>query len=216
MHYELDYAMAGIDELAAEFVPCALGWKWWAKTFKKDLQNAKLELVDVLHFLASEDMVRSGNVDDDSLTLCVVRIAECHRQAQILHRTFVNSATDAAELESGSMLLMKRLTKNLLISLSDEQRPVDWTAYFLLCLLVGSDFFDQYRLYIGKAVLNRFRAENGYKTGTYIKKWQLVELTEPLEDNAHLTEWLSTQGEVTEVEIHAFLTETYARHIIAV
>lgn len=39
-----------------------------------------------------------------------------------------------------------------------------------------------YRQYVGKNVLNFFRQDNGYKTGTYIKVWS------GREDNEHLVE----------------------------
>jgi hypothetical protein len=41
-----------------------------------------------------------------------------------------------------------------------------------------------YALYIGKNILNRFRQNNGYKTGEYRKLWQ------GREDNEHLVELL--------------------------
>lgn len=51
---------------------------------------------------------------------------------------------------------------------------------------IGMNFDELYRMYIGKNVLNRFRQDNGYKTGTYQKVWG------GMEDNAHLEHLLST------------------------
>jgi hypothetical protein len=51
-----------------------------------------------------------------------------------------------------------------------------------------------FSLYIGKNVLNRFRQNNGYKTGEYRKLWQ------GREDNEHLIELLeqlANQQQVT-------------------
>jgi len=47
----LNYTRALSQELAelTDSVP----WKWWAKYQKFDLQNARVEIVDMLHFLVS-------------------------------------------------------------------------------------------------------------------------------------------------------------------
>jgi hypothetical protein len=46
-------------------------------------------------------------------------------------------------------------------------------------------FDDLYRHYVGKNVLNFFRQDHGYKSGTYEKVWS------GREDNEHLTEVLT-------------------------
>ncbi|MBI4229388.1 MAG: dUTP diphosphatase [Planctomycetes bacterium] len=51
----LNYARAMSQEVAelTDSVP----WKWWAKYQKIDLDNAKVEIVDLLHFLVSAAQV---------------------------------------------------------------------------------------------------------------------------------------------------------------
>ncbi len=51
----LNYARAMSQEVAelTDSVP----WKWWAKYQKLDLDNAKVEIVDLLHFLVSAAQV---------------------------------------------------------------------------------------------------------------------------------------------------------------
>jgi dimeric dUTPase (all-alpha-NTP-PPase superfamily) len=39
-------------------------WKWWSKHQKFDLQNARVEVVDMLHFLVSLAQVLGMNADD--------------------------------------------------------------------------------------------------------------------------------------------------------
>ncbi|ACD84319.1 dUTPase [Candidatus Methylacidiphilum infernorum] len=51
MQWLLNYTRAISQELA-ELVDC-IPWKWWAKYQKLDLQNARVEVVDLLHFLIS-------------------------------------------------------------------------------------------------------------------------------------------------------------------
>jgi hypothetical protein len=49
-----------------------------------------------------------------------------------------------------------------------------------------------YGMYIGKNILNRFRQNNGYKSGEYRKLWQ------GREDNEHLVELLEELSGVVE------------------
>jgi hypothetical protein len=51
--------------------------------------------------------------------------------------------------------------------------------------LIGMEFDELYRHYVGKNVLNFFRQDHGYKEGTYVKTWH------GREDNEHLAELLA-------------------------
>ena len=58
----LNYTRAMNQELAelTDSVP----WKWWAKYQKFDAQNAKVEVVDLFHFLISMAQVLGMSADD--------------------------------------------------------------------------------------------------------------------------------------------------------
>lgn len=58
----LNYCRAMSQEIAelTESVP----WKWWAKYQKFDQQNARVEVVDLFHFLISLAQVLSMSADD--------------------------------------------------------------------------------------------------------------------------------------------------------
>jgi dimeric dUTPase (all-alpha-NTP-PPase superfamily) len=58
----LDYCRAMSQEIAelTDSVP----WKWWAKYQKLDLQNARVEVVDLFHFLISLAQVLGMSADD--------------------------------------------------------------------------------------------------------------------------------------------------------
>ena len=58
----LNYTRAMTQELAelTDSVP----WKWWAKYQKFDVQNAKVEVVDLFHFLISMAQVLGMSADD--------------------------------------------------------------------------------------------------------------------------------------------------------
>lgn len=51
IHWVLNYTRATSQELA-ELVD-SVPWKWWAKYQEFDVQNAKVEVVDLFHFLIS-------------------------------------------------------------------------------------------------------------------------------------------------------------------
>jgi dimeric dUTPase (all-alpha-NTP-PPase superfamily) len=58
----LNYTRAASQELA-ELVD-SVPWKWWAKYQKFDLQNARVEVVDLFHFLISLAQVLGMDAKD--------------------------------------------------------------------------------------------------------------------------------------------------------
>lgn len=58
----LQYCRAMTQEVA-ELTDC-VPWKWWAKYQKLDLQNARVEIVDLLHFLVSLAQVAGMDADE--------------------------------------------------------------------------------------------------------------------------------------------------------
>jgi dimeric dUTPase (all-alpha-NTP-PPase superfamily) len=62
VQWVLNYARAMTQELAelTDSVP----WKWWAKYQKFDRQNARVEVVDLFHFLISMAEILGMSADD--------------------------------------------------------------------------------------------------------------------------------------------------------
>ena len=60
--WTLNYIRA-LQQEAAELTD-SLPWKWWAKYQKFDIQNARVEVVDMLHFLVSIAEVLGMKSDD--------------------------------------------------------------------------------------------------------------------------------------------------------
>lgn len=62
IHWLLNYCRAMSQEIAelTDSVP----WKWWAKYQTFDEQNAKVEIVDLFHFLISAAQVLGMSADD--------------------------------------------------------------------------------------------------------------------------------------------------------
>jgi len=62
-----------------------------------------------------------------------------------------------------------------------------------------------YKLYVGKNILNKFRQNNGYKEGSYIKVWN------GQEDNVVMQTILDTKTDITPNELYDALKEAYPK-----
>jgi dimeric dUTPase (all-alpha-NTP-PPase superfamily) len=62
VQWVLNYTRAMAQEIA-ELVD-SVPWKWWAKYQKFDVQNARVEVVDLFHFLVSIAQVLGMGADD--------------------------------------------------------------------------------------------------------------------------------------------------------
>ena len=158
------WAEQGYAYYRAVWVECAelldhFGWKWW-KLQTADLDQVRLEIVDIWHFGLSE-LLRQG------------RIAGGRVDADIV-----------ASFASGLMLaggdLRDAVERLALESLRERDFSID--AFVAVMRALPMTFDELYRHYVGKNVLNQFRQAHGYKTGAYRKVWA------GREDNAHLVE----------------------------
>ncbi len=148
----------------AIWVECAelldhFGWKWW-KHQSADLEQVKLEIVDIWHFGLSE-LIRDGRIGAGHIDAGVVSAFD---------RIGTSSPRDFRE------------TVEALAGATLAQRGFPVDAFVDLMGALPLDLDELYRIYIGKNVLNNFRQANGYKSGTYIKVWL------GREDNEHLFE----------------------------
>lgn len=74
----LNYCRAMSQELAelTDSVP----WKWWAKYQKLDEQNARVEVVDLFHFLISLAQTLGMSADDVFVAYCKKNAVNLQRQ----------------------------------------------------------------------------------------------------------------------------------------
>lgn len=136
-----------------------LGYKWW-KQGEPDLAQARMEVIDIWHFLLSW-LARDAGLRTNLLTQSVLYAFEYG----------YNGRDDWTAMESVNGLL-------------DSNDLEDTCVFFgLLAKSLGISEDTLQKLYIGKAALNRFRWQNGYGTD-YVKIW------DGREDNEHLTEIL--------------------------
>lgn len=68
IHWILQFSRA-LQQEQAELID-SVPWKWWSKYQKFDLQNARVEVVDMLHFLVSMAQTLGMDADDVFETYC--------------------------------------------------------------------------------------------------------------------------------------------------
>jgi dimeric dUTPase (all-alpha-NTP-PPase superfamily) len=136
------------------------GWKWW-KHQTPDIEQVKLELVDIFHFGMSCRLMEHDDLD---------AIAE----------------TMAYEFEDIRVEPDFRLTLESLALNSLESKSFSAQIFAGCMQQIGMSFDELFKSYVGKNVLNFFRQDHGYQSGTYQKIWQ------DKEDNEHLVEVLSS------------------------
>ncbi|MFA5493400.1 MAG: dUTP diphosphatase [Porticoccaceae bacterium] len=149
------------------------GWKWWKKQ-SPDKDQVVLELVDIWHFGLSV-LLLDGKSHE--------QIAD--QVAQVL----------AAGQAAGDFLdAIERFTAATL-----AERHFDVSLFAALMACADLPFDELYARYVGKNVLNIFRQDQGYQSGTYRKTWQ------GREDNEHLMEILNQLDRAS----HSFREDLY-------
>lgn len=137
------------------------GWKWWKKQ-TPDIDQVKLELVDIWHFGMSDLLQRND--------VCLSSLVDKTASAFKLPPQYTEFK-DALEHFTGNVL---------------TKRSFDLFSFVDMLNIVGITPEQLYTMYMGKNVLNFFRQDHGYKDGSYIKVWN------GREDNEHLAEILNT------------------------
>ncbi len=141
------------------------GYKWWKKQ-TPEMEQVKLEIVDIWHFGMS--MLFDG------------------RSVEDIAAALTGDLTAAAVPERGVLEAAEELATSVLAT--RKFSIIDFTS-----LMNSADMSldDLYVAYVGKNVLNFFRQDNGYKEGTYHKNWEgrednehLVELVADLDKTA--------------------------------
>ncbi|WP_444932318.1 dUTP diphosphatase [Microbulbifer sp. SSSA002] len=132
------------------------GWKWWKKQLP-EMDQVKLELVDIWHFGLSLELQKGSPQE----------------VAEIMLKAFADSERTAGDFREN----LESFTLNTLAG-----KQFDVAGFAQLLADAEMSFAELYQRYVGKNVLNRFRQDNGYKDGSYVKNWA------GREDNEHLAE----------------------------
>ena len=146
------------------------GWKWWKKQ-DKDLPQLQMELIDIWHFILSEILLRSTDTNTRPETALERALQESQAQHSL--------DFDGASYDFAPMDLVSKL--ELLIATAVARR-IEIGLFASIMADCDLDWTELFRQYVGKNVLNMFRQDKGYKTGTYLKEWH------GREDNEHLVE----------------------------
>jgi len=138
-------------------------YKWWKKQ-EKDVENTKIELIDVLHFKLSWLYYVDEEIKEKEIN-------------NFVHGLQINPKCEDVML---------------LTNLGRRQSMYDLAVCFNC---YNMDFNEVYRTYMIKYTLNKFRKDNGYQDGTYIKNWNgyednvvAVDLANKLEDTDNFKE----------------------------
>jgi hypothetical protein len=144
-------------------------WKWW-KANKPDYHNAAMEMVDALHFIISEELVRfKGDTD------AVTRLLSVHFNMPIDYPAISSMTAEDANKVLDTM------------DVDFTTGNINYPRFFVACVFLGLKPEQLLHWYCGKNALNNFRQANGYKTGEYVKNWfgnedndYLIEIIEAL------------------------------------
>ncbi len=163
-HVHPDWRTQGYEYYRAIWVECAelldhFGWKWW-KQQHADVDQVKLEIVDIWHFALS-DLLRAGTLADDLA-------------AELAFEPESTEGDPAAF----------RLAVEKLAEVTLMERAFHLGPFVEVMRTLPMGYEELFSMYVGKNVLNNFRQDHGYKTGEYQKLWS------GREDNEHLVEVL--------------------------
>lgn len=149
-HVHSDWRQQNFAWHRAVWIECAEmldhhGWKWWKKQ-SPDIEQVRLELIDIWHFGLSMLLLEGQTAAD-------ISEAVMHEE-----RSGNQREEFPEELES---FVARILTS----------RRFDVAGFVRLMQTIELSFTGLYAAYVGKNVLNFFRQDHGYKDGTYRKQW---------------------------------------------
>lgn len=173
---------------SAEFID-SFQWKHWKNiNSEPDLNNARVELIDIWHFILSE-MLLGYKIETkiDSLYNYVI-VPTYEKIKPYSHQDNIFT------------------TMELIINEATKQNPkihMIVKNFFIACAQLELSFNDLYKGYVGKNVLNQFRQDNGYKEGAYKKLWN------GREDNVVMMEILNKAPSTTPEKLYEKLNKKY-------
>ncbi len=180
-----DWRNQGFEWYRAIWIECGelldhYGWKWWKKQ-SPDIEQVKLELIDIWHFGLS-----------------------------ILLQTGQDSEDLARQLESELVITTDepdfRLDLEVFACETLSTRSFSVSAFARLMAGMDLSFNELYSGYVGKNVLNFFRQDHGYQDGTYIKEWGGREDNEHL---VEIVSTLDSSTPAFKDELYSALRERY-------
>ena len=182
---------------AAELIE-SYPWKHWKNIdAKPDYENIKIELVDIWHFVMSEALRlykvnNLGNIEELSQNIIAMQS----------YKNLENPKD--SELDSYEQIALVEEMMRVLFCSDDIDQLIN--SFLEVTSKLGLNLSTLYALYIGKNILNKFRQENGYKDGSYIKTWN------GQEDNVVMQNFLSNRYDITPNELYEALWLAYPKN----
>ena len=171
-------------------------WKHWKSVDAvTDIENVRVELVDIWHFLLSLaleqfELSKAAGLLDKALALNNEQSNINSRDMTVIEQVTVHETMMRTALESAEH------SEEYLLRLAE--------SFFNACKVADLSFDQMYQIYMAKNVLNKFRQDHGYKEGLYIKEWN------GKEDNVVMFEIIATMSDFSGDELYIGLKETYA------
>ena len=143
-----EWRTRGHEYYRAVWIECAelldhYGWKWW-KHQPADLEQVRLEIVDIWHFGLS-DLLRAGRMVD-----------------AVAVRMMARGDPSGGDLR-GAVEALALATLGA--------RAFDLDAFIDVLNALPMSLDELHGAYVGKNVLNSFRQAHGYRDGSYVKTW---------------------------------------------
>ncbi|MBC8494111.1 MAG: dUTP diphosphatase [Candidatus Thioglobus sp.] len=170
---------------AAEAID-SFNWKHWKDIdAKPDLDNAKVELVDIWHFLMSE-AIHFGDASfaESYNDMQAERDTDPEKLVEILEKMIATAASANVDQSQNSLYQL-------------------FALFFQAIAHMEMDVPELYRRYVVKNQLNTFRQDHGYKEGTYVKIWDAVE------DNVVAFNIMDEHPDLTPDQLYKKLEEEY-------
>lgn len=170
---------------AAEAID-SFNWKHWKDIeAKPDLDNAKVELVDIWHFLMSE-AIHFGDAGFAEIynDMQPERDTDPEKLVEILEKMIATAASANVDQSQNSLYQL-------------------FALFFQAIAHMEMDVPELYKRYLVKNQLNTFRQDHGYKDGSYVKMWGEVE------DNVIAFNIMDDNPEFTSEQLYEQLESAY-------
>lgn len=193
-----------IDWKRCTYLECAeliesYPWKHWKNIdASPDYNNIKIEAVDIWHFIMSQAL-KEYKLNDLGDINTLTKNIETIKNFDIFTKDVIKTTKNYYEQIEVVENLIARLFDNSNIEILIE-------SFIEVAIQSELNLDTLYNLYVGKNILNKFRQDNGYKDGTYIKIWNNQE------DNVIMQNILDNEHNITPTKLYDRLKEIYPKN----
>ncbi|HEO98377.1 MAG: dUTP diphosphatase [Campylobacterales bacterium] len=192
-----------IDWKRCTYLECAeliesYPWKHWKNIdAEPDYANIKIEAVDIWHFIMSQAL-------EDYKIKHLGTIEKLAADINALPN-FASFDADIMPTEKNHYEQIATVEELIRVIFCGEGTQKMMESFINVAIQSGLNLDALYQLYVGKNILNQFRQDHGYKTGTYIKIWN------GQEDNVIMQGILEENNEISPEELYRALEEAYPK-----